>query len=233
MKPFKFMKAHNETPTVTIKADYAAGPVEENTVATEEAAIVVEDEWIWVEGYKGTDKDMQCKGYQYEFGIQHDMPEGEEVQVCSKGFHLCLNLSDVFGFYEVGNGNRFFKVKALVKKIDYETYDTIRLGYFCSEPKLVAKSIIFESEVEAKDIVTKAINEDLPEKYYSLAIEYNISHAMRQYRADILVEECGYSQAFATFIAAKARSEYFNAARAIAQEDISMDMKVVFILLNN
>ena len=233
MKPFKFMKAHNETPPVTLKADYVADPVEENTVTAEEITITTEDEWIWVEGYKGTDKDMQCKGYQYELGVQHDMPEGEEIQVCCKGFHLCLNLKDVFRFYNVGEGNRFFKVKALVKKIDYETYDnTFAIIYAFSESKLVAKSIIFESEIEAKDIVTNATNEDLPEKYYPLAIKYNISYALRQYRADILVEECGYSPAFATLIA-KEKSNYFEAARAIAQEDVPMDMKIAFILLNN
>jgi hypothetical protein len=231
MKPFKFTKAHNEIPVdkvATFKADFAAGPEEEVTVTTE-------DEWIWVEGYKGTDKDMKCKDYQYEFGVQHDMPEGEEVQICYKGFHLCLNLRDVFKFYDVGNGNRFFKVKALVKKIDYEMYDNniSAIFYVFSEPKLVAKSIIFESEVEAKDIVTNATGEDLPEKYYPLAIKHNISYALQQYRVDFLVEECGYSQPFATFLAAKDKSKYFNAARAIAQEDIPMDMKVTFILLNS
>ena len=228
MKPFKFMKTHNEVPAEEFKADYAAGP--------EEVTVTAEDEWIWVEGYKGTDKDMKCKGYQYELGVQHDMPEGEEVQVCYKGFHLCLNLRDVFRFYDVGNGNRFFKVKALVKKIDYETYDTMYAsGVFIaySEPKIVAKSIIFESEVEAKDILANTAGEELPEKYYQLAIKHNIPYAMRQYRADVLIEECGYSPAFATLVVAKEKSNYFEAARAIAQEDVSMDMKVAFILLND
>jgi hypothetical protein len=230
MKPFKFTKAHNEIPVdkvATFKADFAAGPEEEVTVTAE-------DEWIWIEGYKGTDKDMKCKGYQYELGVQHDMPEGEEVQVCYKGFHLCLNLREVFRFYDVGNGNRFFKVKALVKKIDYETYNAVNLVAYIAfpEPKIVAKSIIFESEVEAKDILANTAGEELPEKYYHLAIKHNISYALRQHRADILIEECGYSPAFATLIVAKEKPNYFEAARAIAQEDVPMDMKVAFILLN-
>ena len=48
------------------------------------------EEWIWVEGYKGTDADMRCRGYQYEFDKQFDIPENEEVEMCKKGFHLCL-----------------------------------------------------------------------------------------------------------------------------------------------
>jgi hypothetical protein len=100
------------------------------------------------------------------------------------------------------------------------------------EPKIVAKSIIFESEVEAKDILANTAGEELPEKYYHLAIKHNISYALRQHRADILIEECGYSPAFATLIVAKEKPNYFEAARAIAQEDVPMDMKVAFILLN-
>ena len=112
------------------------------------------------------------------------MPEDEEVQLCSKGFHLCLNLRDVFKFYDVGNGNRFFKIKALVKKTDYETYDSMYCsGVFVaySEPRIVAKSIIFESEVRAKDILANTTGKELPEKYYQLAIEHNIAYALRQY----------------------------------------------------
>ena len=159
-----------------LKRIFAAGP--------EEITVTAEDEWIWVEGHKGTDKDIKCKGYQYELGVQHDMPEDEEVQLCSKGFHLCLNLRDVFKFYDVGNGNRFFKIKALVKKTDYETYDSMYCsGVFVaySEPRIVAKSIIFESEVRAKDILANTTGKELPEKYYQLAIEHNIAYALRQY----------------------------------------------------
>jgi hypothetical protein len=223
----RLFKRNEEAPVVTLKADFAAGPEEEVTVTAE-------DEWIWIEGYKGTDKDMKCKDYQYELGVQHDMPEGEEVQLCYKGFHLCLNLREVFRFYDVGNGNRFFKVKALVKKIDYETYDTHSLSAYIiySEPKIVAKSIIFESEVEAKDILANTPGKELPERYYQLAIKHNVSYALRQCREDVLVEECGFSQAFATLIAAKEKINWFTAARAIAQEDVPMDMKVAFILLN-
>ena len=78
-----------------------------------------EEEYIWVKGFKGTDKDMRCQDdYQYELGKQFDLDEDVEPMVCSKGFHFCKKLENVFRYYKIGDGNRFFEVKALVKKSD-------------------------------------------------------------------------------------------------------------------
>lgn len=66
------------------------------------------EEWIWVESYKGTDKDMKCRDYQYELGVQYDMPEGQTIKECESGFHLCLSLKDVYGYYDISDGHRFF-----------------------------------------------------------------------------------------------------------------------------
>ena len=104
------------------KIDKAIEPFKETLEPTSEP----EEEWIWVEGYKGTDKDMKCRDFQYGLGVQYDMPEDQEIQECESGFHLCLYLSDVFHYYEVGCGNRFFKVKALVRKVDKESYLSLR-----------------------------------------------------------------------------------------------------------
>ena len=88
-----------------------------------------EAEWVWVEGYKGTDKNMCCKDYQYILGATHSLPDEEEVELCKNGFHLCLNLNEVFNFYPIGEGNRFFKVQALVRKSDKKKYGTSDYWY--------------------------------------------------------------------------------------------------------
>ena len=67
-----------------------------------------EKEWIWVEGYKGTDKDMKCRDFQFEIGKEYSVLKDEEPVMCEKGFHLCLKLSDVFTYYDICNNNRFF-----------------------------------------------------------------------------------------------------------------------------
>ena len=49
-----------------------------------------------VHGFKGFDKDMKCRGYQFEVG--GDYEEATAV-VCKKGFHACEDPMDVFSYY--------------------------------------------------------------------------------------------------------------------------------------
>ena len=49
--------------------------------------------------YKGFDKNMQCRGYQYKEGETYELPEGEEAKLCESGFHACENPLDCFDYY--------------------------------------------------------------------------------------------------------------------------------------
>lgn len=186
-----------------------------------------EEEWIWVEGYKGTDANMCCRGYQYEIGKQYDMPEGAEVKECEVGFHLCRDLGDVFGYYNIVSGNRFFMVKALVRKKDYDRYGDFYLYSFDKRDKLAAKSIIFISELTRDDILKGTVVEELSSQYKDMAILIGVGDAIRAYKADTLVAD-GYSAAFAHDIVVRG---HFDKAHAVgSQSDLSMDMKVLYIL---
>lgn len=207
------------------KTDEAIESLKETPETTPEP----EEEWIWVEGYKGTDKDMKCRDFQYGLGIQYDMPEDQEIQECVCGFHLCLYLRDVFDYYGVGCGNRFFKVKALVRKTDKENYQN-KDFYYGVLNKLAAKSIIFTSEQTCDEILQYFDDaKNLPENYKKLAIDVSIEHAIGQYRINTLIED-GYSEPFATYVTS---IDKFEKAHALgSQNDLSMDVKVLSIFIN-
>jgi len=47
--------------------------------------------------YKGFNKDMTCRGFQYEVGEDY---ETNDAQVCSSGFHACEMPLEVFQYYK-------------------------------------------------------------------------------------------------------------------------------------
>ena len=61
-----------------------------------------------VRGYKGFDKDLKCRGFQYEIGKDYEQ-EGE-VKCCERGFHFCENPFDVFRYYSPSN-SRYCEVE--------------------------------------------------------------------------------------------------------------------------
>ena len=60
-----------------------------------------------MKAYKGFDKDLQCKGFQYEIGKEYEEPE---VILFNKGFHACLAPLDVFKYYAPAT-SRFCEVE--------------------------------------------------------------------------------------------------------------------------
>ena len=212
----------------------------ENTVKETENKIIAapltpieeekpKEEWMWVDGYKGTDENMRCLNYQFEMNKCFDISDDKKVELCSHGFHLCLKLPDVFKYYHIKNNNRFFKVKALVR-VD-SVYCEDYYGSICHvgmNNKLVAKSIIFTKELTPDEILNGRIPDDWNDEQKKMALRMGIVEAKNKIAFDHLVT-LGYSNAFAQLCI---DCEKTDMALAVgSQEGLSMDMKVWAILM--
>ena len=61
-----------------------------------------------IKGYKGYDKNLQCRGKQYEIGKEYTEPS---AVACESGIHFCENPFDVWNYYPLQDGNRFTEVE--------------------------------------------------------------------------------------------------------------------------
>ena len=203
------------------------------------------DEYVWVKGFKGTDKDMRCQDYQYELGKQFDLDEDVEPVVCSKGFHFCKSLENVFRHYKIGDGHRFFEVEALVrksdldpKKKDYTKYANVAWNLYHTsshyDDKYAAKSIRFIRELSADEVFESVTDSEIrgwTEEQKKRAMETSINTVRRDIRAFELCA-AGYSPAFAKYISID-EGRYATAMAMASLTDVSMDVKVMAIFLDN
>jgi len=95
-----------------------------------------------VKAYKGTDKDLKCRDYQYEVGKDYETTE--PVKLCEHGFHACENPLDVFGYYDPA-GSRFLEV---------EQSGDIKIG----EDKTVSSQIHIKTELTLTDIIKAGVD---------------------------------------------------------------------------
>ena len=92
-----------------------------------------------ITSYKGFDKDMKCRDFQYEVGKEYNM-DGE-IKCCNRGFHACKSPLEVWDHYDMLN-SRFAEVEQS-GKIDKEEKST----------KVCSSRIKIKAELKLADII--------------------------------------------------------------------------------
>ena len=92
-----------------------------------------------ITSYKAFDKNMQCRGFQYEVGKEYEM-DGE-VKCCNQGFHACKSPMEVWDYYDMLN-SRYAEVEQS-GKIDAEENST----------KVCSSRIKIKAELKLADII--------------------------------------------------------------------------------
>ena len=92
-----------------------------------------------ITSYKGFDKNMKCRGFQYEVGKEYEM-DGE-IKCCKQGFHACKSPMEVWDYYDMFS-SRYAEVEQS-GKIDKEENST----------KVCSSRIKIKAELKLADII--------------------------------------------------------------------------------
>jgi hypothetical protein len=114
-----------------------------------------------MKAYKGFDKELKCRDFQYEVGKEY---EETKADLCSCGFHACVNPLDVFNYYEPAS-SRYCEVE--MDEVSPELRD---------DSKRCSKKIRIGVEIGIKGIVEAGVKFIMDKIDWANAKETNTGH---------------------------------------------------------
>ena len=96
----------------------------------------------WIKAYKGFNKDMTCRGFQYEEGKEYTT---DKAELCKSGFHACEYPLDCLNYYN--------PTESEYHAVDLDATDEQR----SDDTKRVGKSIKVGAKLSIKNLVEASI----------------------------------------------------------------------------
>lgn len=93
--------------------------------------------------YKGFDRNLKCRDFQYEVGKEYEM--NGEIECCKRGFHACKSPMEVWDHYDMLNSR--FAVVEQSGTIDRENNST----------KVCSSRIKIKAELKLADIINLGV----------------------------------------------------------------------------
>jgi hypothetical protein len=93
--------------------------------------------------FKAFDKNMQCRGYQYEVGKTYD--HDGTVEACKSGFHSCENPLDILRYYDLCD-SRFARITASGEVVRH-----------VSDPKIASAKITIDAELKLPEFISESV----------------------------------------------------------------------------
>lgn len=107
-----------------------------------------------MKAYKGFDKDLKCRDFQYEIGKEY---EEKEAIVCEKGFHACTNPLNVLQYYPPCYENRYCEVEQ-----DGEFSEN------GDDSKVASTKIKISNEISLEELIQAAMDKSSESEIYSV-----------------------------------------------------------------
>ena len=148
-----------------------------------------------IKSYKGFNKDMTCRGFQYEEGKEY---ETEKAECCETGFHACEYPLDCFSHY-APNGSVYHEVE---QDGDIDRKD--------DGTKIASTKIKIGARISMAGIVKAAIEYTMSrtKKEASKDDDYGASSATGSCGASSATGSCGASSATGDYGASSATGDY-------------------------
>ena len=97
-----------------------------------------------MKAYKGFNKDLKCRDFQYEVGKTYT--HKGDLRLCNSGFHIVENPLDALSYYSAARGNRYAEVEADGLSDQTE-----------SDSKRVCSSLHIGAEISLKSLIDAGI----------------------------------------------------------------------------